>query len=128
MEWRGGRTGSGPIAATYMVTGYGSAVIETLKDGAKPTMTSVYHLDNGDLRMTHFCGAGNQPRLKADRIDLASGVLDFDFVDATNLASPQAPHVDGFMMRFADDDHIIIEFRFIANGVRSVETIDLRRH
>jgi hypothetical protein len=90
-------------------------------------MSSVYHLDHGDLRMTHFCGAGNQPRLKASTIDLAAGVLGFDFVDATNLASPKAPHVDGFTMRFAGEDHVIIEFCFIANDARSVETIDLKR-
>jgi len=51
-------------------------------------MTSAYHLDKEDLRMTHYCAAGNQPRLKAGSIDLSKNLFRFDFVDITNLASP----------------------------------------
>jgi hypothetical protein len=48
-------------------------------------------------------------------------------IRAGNLASPKAPHVDGFTMHFASDDHLLIEFRFVANDVRSIETIDVNR-
>jgi hypothetical protein len=47
------------------LTGNGSALVESLIMGGVPTMTTVYHLDEADLRMTHYCGAKNQPRLKA---------------------------------------------------------------
>src|SRR5262245_26894912 len=70
LEWSGARTGTGRVKASYSTTGYGSAVVENLYmgDDALPSMTSVYHLDGSDLRMTHYCGARNQPRLKASRI------------------------------------------------------------
>jgi len=93
LEWSGGRTDKGTMHATYYVTGNGSAVVENLGTDGVPAMTSVYHLDGADLRMTHYCGVQNQPRLKARQIDVAKGILDFDFVDATNLRSPDAPHV-----------------------------------
>ena len=48
--------------ATYYVTGNSSAVVENLINESTPVMTSVYHLDGRDLRMTHFCGAQNQPK------------------------------------------------------------------
>jgi hypothetical protein len=77
--------------------------------------------------MTHFCAAQNQPRLKASQIDLAKGVLNFDFVDATNLRSPDAPHVYGLEMRLLAADHITLTFLFEANGKQSREFIDLKR-
>ena len=53
-QWTGGRKDSGPMNATYYVTGNGSAVVENLMNENTPVMTTVYHLDGGDLRMTHF--------------------------------------------------------------------------
>ena len=126
-QWSGARTDGGSLSATYSVTGNGSAVVETLVMGGVPSMTSVYHLDGDDLRMTHFCAAQNQPRLKANRIDLARGAFDFAFVDATNLLSPDAPHVYGMQMRLIDSEHITITFLFGGGGKKSEERITLKR-
>ena len=77
-EWTGARSANGAMKATYYTTGNGSAVVENLIMENAPVMTSVYHLDGADLRITHFCAAQNQPRLKAGQIDLAKGIIDFD--------------------------------------------------
>jgi hypothetical protein len=90
-------------------------------------MTSVYHLDGTDLRLTHFCAAQNQPRLKAKRIDLDHGLIDFDFVDITNLRGPDAPHVHGLEIRFIDSDHITVTFLFQGGGKESREQVSLQR-
>jgi len=127
-EWTGARTGGGTMHVSYYLTGYGSAVVENLSSGGDPSMTTVYHLDGADLRMTHFCGAQNQPRLKASRIDLAQGVIDFSFVDITNLKSPDAPHVYGCELRFLDADRITLTFLFESGPAqKSRERIDLKR-
>ncbi len=126
-QWTGGPNDSGPMNATYYVTGNGSAVVENLLNESTPVMTSVYHLDGGDLRMTHFCGAQNQPRLKARRIDLDRGAFDFDFVDATNLRSPDAPHVHGLEIRLIDANHLTLTFLFQSGSVESREEINLKR-
>jgi hypothetical protein len=126
-EWSGGRSGTGTVKATYYATGNGSAIIENLIMGGVPAMTSVYHLDGPDLRMTHFCAAQNQPRLRASRIDNAKGILDFSFVDATNLSSPDAGYVHGLEMRLLSADHITLTFLFEAGDKRSNERIDLKR-
>lgn len=125
--WTGARTDHGVMDATYTTTGNGTAVVETLLSGDTPMMTTVYHLDGADLRMTHYCAARNQPRLKADSIDLDKGMIDFDFVDATNLASPAAPHVHGFAIHFVNDNEIELQFRFTAGGKESLERIALKR-
>src|SRR5512137_1642123 len=64
-QWTGARSDHGTMGARYYVTGNGTSLVEDLVQEGKPTMTSVYHLDGNDLRVTHFCAAGNQPRLKA---------------------------------------------------------------
>jgi hypothetical protein len=125
-EWTGARTGTGSINTTYYVTGNGSALVENLIMGGVLTMTSVYHLDGPDLRMTHFCGAQNQPRLKAERVDLAHGTIDFRFVDVTNLRSADAPHVHGLEMRLIDSNHITLTFLFQSGGKESRERIVLK--
>jgi len=126
-QWSGARTTAGTLKASWYLTGNGSAVVENLIMGGVPMMTSVYHLDGADLRMTHFCAAQNQPRLKAGHIDMEHGVVDFDFVDITNLAGPDAPHVNGLEIRFLTPDHVTLTFLFTGNGKTSREQIDLRR-
>jgi len=126
-EWTGARTGAGPISAIYRLTGSGSALVEDLIMEGTPVMMSVYHLDGANLRITHFCGAQNQPRLKAERIHLAHGTIDFGFVDVTNLRSPDAGHVHGLEMRLIDSNHITVTFLFQSGGKESRERIVLKR-
>jgi hypothetical protein len=126
-DWEGtvAWTGQPPdkISAHYSTTGNDSAVIESLSSG----MTSVYHLDGADLRMTHFCAAQNQPRLKATAFGPENSSVKFSFVDITNLRSPGAGHVDGFDIKFLAPDHIALEFHFVAEGKEKDELVDLRR-
>jgi hypothetical protein len=126
-EWTGARSANGAMKATYYTTGNGSAVVENLIMENAPVMTSVYHLDGADLRITHFCAAQNQPRLKAGQIDLAKGIIDFDFVDITNLRAPDAPHVRGLEMRLIDPNHLRITFLFQSGDKESRENIVLKR-
>jgi hypothetical protein len=78
LEWSGARTGTGRVNATYYETGNGSAVVENLVMGGDvPSMTSVYHLDGADLRMTHFCAESTSPKSSPDRP--CEGCLGFRF-------------------------------------------------
>jgi hypothetical protein len=126
-EWTGARTAPGSLDASYYVTGNGSALVENLIMEGVPTMTSVYHLDGADLRMTHYCAAQNQPRLKANRIDAAHGAIDFGFVDVTNLRSADSAHVHGLELRLIDSNHITVTFLFQSGDKESRERIVLKR-
>jgi hypothetical protein len=128
LQWTGASSARGELSATYHLSGAGSALIEELIMDGKPTMTSVYHLDHGDLLMTHYCAAQNQPRLKASDIDLKRNLVRFDMVDITNLAAPDAPHVHGVVLRLVDADHVELEFATTqGKGKESVEHIALTR-
>jgi hypothetical protein len=117
----------GELDAHYSLTGNGSAVVEDLESEGQVVMTSVYHLDGPDLRLTHFCGAGNQPRLKASAIDAHDGLLRFAFVDVTNLKTPESGHVHGVELRIHDERHLTLVFSFLARGRESYEHIELTR-
>jgi hypothetical protein len=127
VEWSGSRSEKGKMNASYYVTGAGSSIVENLTVNGTALMTSVYHLDGGDLRMTHFCAAQNQPRLKATRFDDAKGTVEFSLIDVTNLPSPGAPHVEGLTIRLVDADQIALIFTFVSGRELSYERIELRR-
>src|ERR1700751_4518316 len=95
--------------------------------GGAPSMTSVYHLDGADLRMTHYCSAQNQPRLMASAIDLDHGQITFSSVDITSLRSPTMAHVEGLDVRLLGPDHVTLRFHFKANGKDADELIELTR-
>jgi hypothetical protein len=80
-----------------------------------------------NLRMTHFCAAQNQPRLKATAFGPDSSGITFSFVDITNLSSPKAGHVQGLDMKFLAADHITLQFHFVSDGNVRDELLDLKR-
>lgn len=126
-DWEGSVAWSGDtpsqISAHYHITGNASAVVEDLSNG----MTSVYHLDGNGLRMTHFCAAQNQPRLKATAFGPDNCSISFSFVDITNLSSPGGGHVQGLDIKFLTQDHINLVFHFVSNGKEKDELVDLKR-
>jgi len=91
---------------TYRLTGAGSALVETQGPGTGHEMVSVYHLDGDDLRMTHYCAAGNQPRMKLDRANSAPDHLIFVFDGGTNLDPQKDLHIHGLEITFEKDGRI----------------------
>ena len=69
------------------MTAGGSAVREIMFPGDAQEMTNLYHMDGGDLVITHYCAAGNQPRMvasKAVETDDAT-VFRFELESVSNL-------------------------------------------
>lgn len=119
--------GDGSVVVTYRLTAGGSAVLETLLPGSKQEMVSVYTVDRGDLVMTHYCAAGNQPHMRAAKGGEGSTIA-FKFDGAGNLASPKDGHMHDMEMTFVDADHIKTTWHFYKDGKESeVESFDLTR-
>lgn len=96
------------VVSVVRVTAAGSAVHETLFPGEPMEMISIYHLDKGDLLMTHYCALGNQPQMKADP-DSPPNQIRWNFVGGTNLDPTKDAHMHAATVTFVDDDHIEIE-------------------
>jgi hypothetical protein len=93
-------------SVVFKLTGAGSALVETQFPGAPHEMVSVYHLDGEDLRMTHYCAAGNQPRLKLDRAHSQPDHLVFIFDGGTNLDSKKDGYIHNLDITFHPDGRV----------------------
>ncbi len=103
------------VVSVVRLTAGGSVVHETLFPGDPMEMVSVYHLDNGDLRMTHYCSLGNQPQMKADPA-ASTNQIRWQFVGGTNLDPSKDMHMHGATVTFIDADHIKIDGEAWADG------------
>jgi hypothetical protein len=89
-------------------------------------MISMFHMDNDRLLLTHYCATGNQPRMVASLSPDGKSVT-FDFLDATNLASPSTGHMNRVVFTVVDANHHTEDWRFIQDGKEIVESFDLYR-
>jgi hypothetical protein len=76
--------------------------------------------------MTHYCGAGNPPRMQAS-VSPEGKTITFNFMDATNLKSADDGHMDRMVLTMLDDNHHTEDWTFIDHGKEMKESFDLRR-
>lgn len=98
-NWEGRAPDGSPVAVKYEVTSGGSIVIESRQPANEPPMVSVFHLDHGRLMMTHYCSAGNHPRMRATRQGANS--VRFQTFDVQNLRQPSGGHMRGLSVDFS---------------------------
>ena len=126
-DWQGKATDGRPVHINYKVVSAGSAVMESIKESSESQMVTMYYLDGDSLMMTHYCAANNQPRMRADASGGTPDNIKFKFVDATNLASPDAGHMKALTITWKDASHITQQWTWVQAGKEQVETFDLRR-
>ncbi|HEV8231037.1 MAG TPA: hypothetical protein VGQ75_01710 [Thermoanaerobaculia bacterium] len=97
-----------PVRVSYALVSSGTSLMERLTTPDGHDMVTMYYPDGSRVMMTHYCSEGNQPRMRAEA---SSGdVVAFSFVDATNLATPQAEHMRKLVVKFQDADHFTQEW------------------
>jgi len=126
-EWQSKSPDGQGVTVSYQLLSGGTALMETLKPSNEAGMVSVYHLDGDNLRMTHYCTAGNQPRMRAEAPSGEIKQLRFVFVDATNLAKLSDDHIHGLTITFQDKDHITQEWAVREGGKDTFTTHKLER-
>jgi hypothetical protein len=124
-NWEGKASNGMPVEVTFKVTAGGSAVMSEIV--GHEDMISMIHLDGPNrLLLTHYCGAGNQPRMQAT-VSPDGRTVTFNFVDATNLATPDAGHMQRMILTLLDDNHHTEEWIFNDHGKEMKEVFDLHR-
>jgi hypothetical protein len=111
-EWELQADGMKPQIITLKVISGGSVLMETM---AHDNMVTMYHLDKDHVMLTHYCSAQNQPRLQAHISDDGK-TFTFDFLDATNLASPAAGHMHKMVLTIQDKDHFTEDWTYSKDG------------
>ena len=90
-------------------------------------MVTMFHMDGGRLLMTHYCAAGNQPRM-VGTLSPDGKTITFRFLDATNLLPSQGGHMEGVVFTLIEANHHTEAWQFVGNnGQKQQETFDLQR-
>ena len=126
-EWKGTSADGKPGTVTYTLVSDNSALMEKLAMGGESEMVTMYHPDGDRLMMTHYCSAHNQPRMRSQTGAAESKKITFDFVDITNLSSPDAGHMRRLVVTFGDKDHFTQEWTWTKNGKENTEVIHYER-
>ncbi|HEX8819261.1 MAG TPA: hypothetical protein VF794_05005 [Archangium sp.] len=117
-EWQG-QAGAGtnafPATVTYRLASGGSVVLETIMPGTPHEMLSIYHLDGGNLVMTHYCASANQPKMKLDTTASTKDELKFAFAGGTNLDPAKDGHMHAGALKF-DGASLVADWTMWAGG------------
>ena len=112
-DWKGKTAEGADITITYRLVAAGSAVEEHLSFA---DMITMYHVDGANLMLTHYCAAGNQPRMRAGEFKDGDRILKFVFRDATNLPDKKAMYMHDATFTFVDADHLTAEWTHFIGG------------
>ena len=123
--WEGKSSEGGDVKVNFKVTSAGSAVTSEII--GKENMVSVFNMDGPNrLLLTHYCAVGNQPRMQAS-VSGDGRIITFTFVDATNLATPDAGHMQKMTLTLIDDNHHTEDWVFVDHGKEITRVFDLHR-
>jgi len=124
--WDGKTPEGRAVQVTFKTVSGGSAVMSEIMGHGPENMVSMIHMDGPNrLLLTHYCGAGNQPRMQAS-VSPDGKMFTFTFFDGTNIA-PDAGHMQRMVLTLLDDNHHTEEWTFADHGKEMKEVFDLRR-
>jgi len=113
--WQGTADGK-PVSVTYALVSNGTALMENLTGEHDTQMVTMYSPDGGTVLATHYCAAGNQPRMRAQATAAAVQSLDFQFVDATNVSGSTGEVMRRLVVTFQGPDQFTQGWTSSAGG------------
>lgn len=125
-SWEGNAMQGKAVQVSYRVTSGGSALLSEIM--GDEDMITMFHMDGDRLLMTHYCSAGNQPRM-VGAMSPDGKTVTFNFLDATNLLSAQPGHMERLVVTMIDPDHHTEDWTFLAEDgkLQQHEHFDLQR-
>jgi hypothetical protein len=67
-------------------------------------MVTVYYAEGSDLVLTHYCSAGNQPRMRAR--SPSGNVLSFEFDGGSSIDPATTTHMHSARLEFVSDNEV----------------------
>ncbi len=114
------------VQATLRVTSMGNALMHEMRSEGRPDdpITMLY-MDNDRLTLTHYCDAGNRPRMVA-KASPDGKTVEFDFADVAG--STQYGHMHHAVFTMIDENHHTEDWTFMLPGDKHVQAhMELQR-
>lgn len=120
------------IQVSLRVTSRGNALVHEMKEAGTPDDPAKYdhpltmlYLDGDRLLLTHYCDAGNRPRMAA-RTSLDGKTVEFDFLDLSG--GNEYGHMYHAVFAIIDANHHIEDWTYMMPGDKPVRAhLDLKR-
>lgn len=120
------------MQVSLRVTSRGNALVHEMKDPSKPDdpvrydhPLTMFYLDDNRLLLTHYCDAGNRPRMKA-RTSPDGKTVEFDFLDIAG--NTQYGHMQHAVFTAIDANHHVEDWTYMMPGDKPVHAhFDLKR-
>lgn len=125
--------GNGAIGQVSLrVTSRGNALVHEMRDASKPDdpikydhPVTMFYLDGDRLLLTHYCDAGNRPRMAA-RVSPDGKTVEFDFLDVAG--STKYGNMHHAVFTFIDQNHHTEDWTFMMPGDKPMHAhMDLHR-
>jgi hypothetical protein len=113
-HWKTDKTNMNKATLDLELTSGGTAVLEKFRmvESGKPVeMTTLYFLDGDEVKLTHYCMAGNQPTMKGSYAPDTKTIA-FDLVSISNLKSADDGHMHHAVYTFIDNHHFKTTWTF----------------
>ena len=102
-------------------------LMERHSSGNGADMISMYSAEGNRIVLTHYCSAGNQPTLESPVLPGGSKQLDFSFVRATGLKTPDDGHMVGMSMTFEAKDRLTQIWNYSDHGKKETDLFTFTR-
>ena len=120
------------MQVSLRVTSRGNALVHEMKGAATPDDPTRYdhpltmlYLDSDRLLLTHYCDAGNRPRMVA-RTSPDGKTVEFDFLDVAG--GTQYGHMHHAVFTIIDANHHTEDWTYMMPGEKPVRAhLDLKR-
>ena len=114
-----------PMHVTLRTTSRGNAIVHEMTSAGSPDdPITMFYLDEGRLLLTHYCDAGNRPRMEA-KASPDGKTLEFEFLDVAG--NNQHQHMHHAKITFIDANHHTEDWTFMMGDKAIHAHFDLHR-
>ena len=115
------------MQVSLRVTSMGNALVHEMTMAGRPDdpITMLY-VDGDRLLLTHYCDAGNRPRMAATMTPDGKTV-DFHFLDVADFNSKQPGYMQHAVFTTLDANHHSEDWTFLVQGKLINAHVDLQR-
>lgn len=103
---------------SFRVTSMGNALVHEMSGEGRPDHpVTMFYLDSGRLLLTHYCDAGNRPRM-AGKLSPDGKKVEFEFIDVAG--GTQYGHMHHAVFTIIDADHHTEDWTYMEPGDKPV--------